>query len=80
MPLQASIFANSNKKATTERKISLLGMAGLKAGCIEILRLVQAGVDGYVNTLLSWCAETFNRVGAPGDPPLLGDRDRMIPQ
>jgi len=40
-------------KAMTERKISTLSMSGGYAGGQEILRLVQAGADGYKNTLLS---------------------------
>jgi len=40
----------------TERKISSLSMFGVTPA-LEILRLVQAGADGYVNTLPSGCFE-----------------------
>jgi len=49
-------FTDENLKAMTERKISSINMPG-DAGAIEILRMVQAGVDGYVNTLPSRCFE-----------------------
>jgi len=37
--------------------MSSLGMSGGDAGRLEILRVVQAGADGYGNTLPSWCVE-----------------------
>jgi len=44
-------------KAVTERKISSTGTPGLSRRP-EILRVVQAVADGYVNTLLSLYSES----------------------
>ena len=73
-----------SKKAVTERKISSISIpSGMRIRKmsdrwkLEILRVVKAGADGYVNTLLSWYFEknrtNFTKrflVGIHGCPPL----------